>query len=323
MDTQELTLNDVFDMSNFQFIQDSFSKSTGFATVLVDKNGYVTSPSNFTDYHLKCLRGYNNTYQLKNEYKNYKTDISLNQMGVITFEIPIVVKGIHMASVFGGQVLESPLNELNARNYARSIDIDENLLISTAKNLEVISIERVTAATNLLGPILIKIISVWEKNNMFGTSYQEIINTTENVRVCLSDFYKNSDELNSNQEDLVNEIENINDLLLEINSIVKSVSSLADETQMISFNASIEAARAGEQGKSFTVIASEIRRLSEQSKKTVANIQNFTATIQSSINKTTEHSKNCMHSIKSEISELNKINDCINKILESLNKMSS
>ena len=87
---------------------------------------------------------------------------------------------------------------------------------------------------------------------------------------------------------------------------------------MISFNASIEAARAGEQGKSFTIIAGEIRNLSEQSKDTVANIQNFTANIGSSVQKTSLHSKKCIEAIGNEISGLKLIEEGVNKIENSL-----
>lgn len=144
----------------------------------------------------------------------------------------------------------------------------------------------------------------------------KILNYTDSINKTIGTFYEASNSLRHSQDDLISEIENINNLLKEINNIVKSVSSLADETQMISFNASIEAARAGELGKSFTVIATEIRRLSEQSKQTVSNIENFTSNIHNSIVKTGQHSKNCINSINNEISELKNIKKSIEEIQE-------
>lgn len=316
-----LNFNDIFDMQNFQFIQNSFCDATGLAAVAVSKDGYATIPSNFTNYYLNFHKGKDNIYLIKEKYDNFKTNIFKSTIGILNFEIPLIVKGMHIGSIFGGQVLESPFNEDDVRSYANSSGIDPEYFLENIKELQVIPHDKVLSATKFLSAMLYKIISDWEKQEIFSSSYLNIINTTEDVKNCLSEFYKTSNDLNLSQENLVTEIENINGILIEINSIVKAVSSLADETQMISFNASIEAARAGEQGKSFTVIAGEIRRLSEQSKKTVANIQNFTATIQNSISKTTVHSKDCIESINSEITELNKINGHINNILENLNKM--
>lgn len=78
----------------------------------------------------------------------------------------------------------------------------------------------------------------------------------------------NSRSLNQNIADLA-EITNT------INSILVVVKSISDQTKMLGLNAAIEAARAGDVGRGFAVVAQEVRKLSEESKSTVNEIQQF------------------------------------------------
>lgn len=71
----------------------------------------------------------------------------------------------------------------------------------------------------------------------------------------------------------------------QINVLTKAILDIADQTSLLSLNASIEAAKAGEFGRGFSVVADEIRSLADNSETTALQIQNITKNVIVSVNK--------------------------------------
>ena len=66
---------------------------------------------------------------------------------------------------------------------------------------------------------------------------------------------------------------------MQIEEFVKNINDIADQTTLLSLNASIEAARAGEMGRGFTVVAEEIKKLSENSMESAKAIEELVGEI--------------------------------------------
>jgi len=65
-----------------------------------------------------------------------------------------------------------------------------------------------------------------------------------------------------------------------IGDVIATVDEIAEQTNLLALNAAIEAARAGEDGRGFRVVAAEIRRLAEQSKKSTVQVRQILGDIQ-------------------------------------------
>jgi methyl-accepting chemotaxis protein len=85
---------------------------------------------------------------------------------------------------------------------------------------------------------------------------------------------------------IAQQIMRLNEQTNQIGNISSVVTDLANQTNMLSLNAAVEAVRAGENGKGFNVIATEIRKLADISKKSAEKINNLVADIKNALDST-------------------------------------
>ena len=85
----------------------------------------------------------------------------------------------------------------------------------------------------------------------------------------------------------------------EITNITGVISDIADETNLLSLNASIEAARAGDAGKGFAVVATEIGKLAQTSSNSVHNIESLISEINALVKDAVSQAEDSVENIQS------------------------
>lgn len=126
------------------------------------------------------------------------------------------------------------------------------------------------------------------KINVVQKNVSEIDNITATTKSAVNDGMVIVTDLSSHVSDttnvtkeIISEINVLNQDALSINDIIATIEDIAEETDLLSLNASIEAARAGEAGRGFAVVADNIRKFAERSNEAAGEIRKIVGALQS------------------------------------------
>ena len=177
---------------------------------------------------------------------NYKIEIAQNYVGEFV-EIKDSLEKI---------VKETTSTLSTIRNVAEEISCGADQLAKASEDLaegSCVQHEKITAVANL----------VKDLNNAMQDHVAEA-----DLAVILSTKAANTlTESNKKMELLKEAISNIEMCSSQISTIISTIQDIADETNLLSLNASIEAARAGEAGRGFAVVAEQVKKLADESSK--------------------------------------------------------
>lgn len=236
-----------------------------------------------------------------------------------------------LSSSFNSMVNQLKEIIININNVSQKVDNSSEILKKNSTHISKISsevtssIQEVASGANEqsqnVKQVNTKINNLSKQINELEKSNIQLKNTAKDMENVSDSGQKHIKEVNLKMDHIKtsitrvnNRIENLEKLSQKIDSILKIINDIAKQTNLLALNAAIEAARAGKAGKGFSVVAEEIRELSEESSESADQINELLNQIKSETNKVSNKMRETTSEVHSGKNIVEKASKSFNKI---------
>lgn len=229
----------------------------------------------------------------------------LNSIKVMTNNLNTLVKQVQQSSI---QVKASAnLIELTSKRQETQVNDFGSFtteVVATAKQISTTSNDLVNIMKNLS-----------ETSKQTGKS-------ANNERENLDLIEKSMNELVDATNKIANKLAVLNEKANNVTKVITTINKIADQTNLLSLNAAIEAEKAGEYGQGFSVVASEIRRLSDQTAQSTIEIEDMIKEMQSAVVSGVVEMNNFTEVVSKSSEEVSEMSQRLNNIIEEVQSLS-
>ncbi len=192
----------------------------------------------------------------------------------------------NLAESLNGVITEIRTQSDNLYGTSEELASDANDTVNSVRQVEIAVSEVAEGASSQAqetADATSNVISMGGMIEKANTDVERLSESSKAIGEAVDEATEILDELLAINEKAVKSIDMIyertnttNKSVEDIKAAINIITSIAEETNLLSLNASIEAARAGEQGRGFAVVASQIQKLAEQSNESAKQIEDIT-----------------------------------------------
>lgn len=221
-----------------------------------------------------------------------------------------IVAGISLvvAVILGGGIIAQIIRKLE--HEANAIATATTEIATTVAQQEQVAVQQaasVNQTTTSIDELGVSARQSAEQAAAAAEGATQVLTLAEGNHQTTSQQREENTNLKIKMSQIQNQIIRLSENLNQIYNITSLVTDLANQTNILALNASVEAVRAGEHGKGFGVVASEIRKLADQSRASAQKIGGLISEIQKETNSTilvTEEGTKAVSEISLAINEV-------------------
>lgn len=222
----------------------------------------------------------------------------------------------------------SPIARTNIETLASRMTVTVDGLVRASQAINDVTIQQSSSAqeqaevigtTNtLLDKFLTLSEQISEQARSISQTSQMAADISENGQHALADTLSSMDDIRHQVEAIGDTIVTLARLTRRIDEIIRSVSEIATQSNLLALNASIEAARAGVHGRGFAVVADEVRALAQQSTESAAAVRSILGEIQKAMKDSVQAAQAGIENVETGVSKTREANSVIIQLAESV-----
>jgi len=218
-------------------------------------------------------------------------------------------------------------NVIRYQAFSNSISQIVERLVTASMSLSTTSQEN-SSVSNQQAAAVAEVVSTMEDADRLGKTAAEragevdkkSVKTLDTVTLgagLMENYLETMESIRKANDSTIEFIRSLNEDIKTIWDVVRMINSIATQVKIIAFNAELEASSAGAAGKNFEIVATEIRRLADNTVASTAEIRDKTTLIERAAKNLIESSENTTRAIQSGWDNSKKIQEAFHSVRES------